>query len=169
MDNYILHALKIIGAPRLISIQNKKVAPAILFSPALGEPLVFWLASSISKKLHGKSLMHCDVVADHKRVSGAYLRFEERYSMTDSQGSFEMSLAASLLILSESADQILSPARSNPNYDYAPLIIEFRETILRNYNANTIVSPDDFQLNTVLEKRVFKAARTANVPTQRKL
>lgn len=159
MNTIIVDALKVIGAPRHVNVRGKKITPTVMFSPALGESMLFWLATSISEKLHSQSLLNLNVVADSKSVSGSKIVSMDDSAALLNDGTLGIGLASSLLIIGEAADQIFTPARSDRNFDYGNLFFEFRECVLSKYRDGEKLPAQDYDLNTLLDRRVFKAAR----------
>lgn len=165
MEPYVVSALKIIGAPRHIVIQSKRVSPGILFSPALGESILFWLGNSISSRLHGEHVLGSQVVVDKDRVSGTYVGQIEKSPSIIQKNMPNQSLASGLLILSESAEQILAPAKKDRNYDFADLIVGFRDIVSSKYNKGDFVLPTDFDVADLFNEVVFKKVRMTPTPS----
>lgn len=164
MNFYTDIMLKIISMPKNINIKGKSVSPAVLFSPALCESLLFWQASSISMKLHDSVLLDTKVAADSDLVSGSKLvSFNDGFNLGEKGDG--VGLASGLMLLSAAGDQIISPARKHANFDYSPIILGFREVITKNYNKGDILKPDDFELNTFFYDNIVRPNRKAEEPS----
>lgn len=158
MDIYTHAMLKIISMPRMFNVKGKSVEPGVLFSPSLLEPMLYWHASSLSMRLHDEVLMNTSLKRDDKSVSGISLVSVNK-DLEIKNKKIGMGLAASLMIIAESADQLVAPARNRKNFDYAPVILGFRETVCKLYDNGDFISPKDHLLNTYFYDNIVKPAR----------
>jgi hypothetical protein len=156
MDMYTQAMLKIVGAPQSINLNGKKVSPSLLVSPALGESALFWLASSISLKMHGEVLLDSVIVADRSKISGTRLVSVDKETTLSLNGYLKPGLASALMMISEAGSQILSPGRKHPNFDYAPMVLAFREAVLMHYNNGDQLKFDDFNISRVFYDTILQ-------------
>ncbi|MBD78046.1 MAG: hypothetical protein CL840_03745 [Crocinitomicaceae bacterium] len=157
-------ALRIVGAPRAVNVNGKHIDPAVMLSPALGEPLSVWMAQSISNKLHGTSIPGLQLVGDPKAVSGCRVVT----SPVDVEASaLGLGEASKLLLLSEAVDQILSPAKRIRGYDYGDLIMSFNALIDKKYLPGQEVLTSDMDLNNLVYEQLQKPLIKSQVPTPR--
>lgn len=155
MHPYTNVMLDVIGMPRSVNIKGRAVDPAILFSPALAESLLFWHAASLSSKLHGEILLGTRLVADPEMISGVRLANTSLMpSLTENSPG--LGLASAVMLISESGSRIIAPCRKNPNFDYERPILSFREAVRRRYDAGAEISPDDIVLQTVFYDTIVK-------------
>ena len=87
-DTFTQDAMSIVGAPRYVIINGKKMSPSVLFSPALAESMLYWLSQSESYKLFGKNILDLSVVADPSRIS--YSRIERLKHLASHAGTAEI-------------------------------------------------------------------------------
>lgn len=159
MDFYTKIMMEIVGMPRLINIQSKRVSPAILFSSALAESLLFWQSQSMSLRLHGHNVLGIEVISSPEMVSGTeILRIEKNHSDAEADSG----LGAGLMMLAAAGDYIIQPARKHANFDYAPLIIGFRDAVEKHYDGGSVLDPSDFYLNSVFYDNITKPNRDVN-------
>jgi hypothetical protein len=156
MIDYKKEALVIIGAPRHVNLNGKKISPEMLLSSALAEPMMYWLAQSLSQRMHGDNLLGVRVIADHTGVSGAKMAKSDPQEVEKTRISSGLGLASGLLILCESVDQILMPAKLIPDFDYDELLMDFRKVVRRDYGQDAAVSPNDFHLNDLIFERLHR-------------
>lgn len=147
-DTFTQDAMSVVGAPRYVIINGKKMSPSVLFSPALAESMLYWLSQSESYKLFGKNILDVTVVADSSRIS--YSRIDRMSHLAAHAGTADMGLglATSLLVVSHAMEQILRPSRLDASFDYESLILSFRGVVARKYGDGDEVKPGDIQLNT---------------------
>jgi len=148
---YTIFALRIVGAPKTVNVNGKNIAPEVMLSPSLGEPLSVWLAQSLANKLHGSNIPGMKLVSDPKAVSGCRVLIGEVDGNDAATGLGE---ASKLLLLSEAIDQILSPAKKMRNYDYADLIINFNALISKKYLPGEEVVTSDMDLNNLVYEKL---------------
>jgi len=164
--DYTTLMLKLISMPRKINVRGKSVSPEVLFSPVFCESMLYWQASSISSRLHGEVALDIRVVADKDKVSGSKLvSLSDDFNLTeDGKG---LGLAAGLMLVSAAADQIIAPARKHASFDYANLILGFREIVGKNYDKGQILLPEDYQLNTFFYDNIVVQNRMDSTPVEK--
>lgn len=148
---YTIFALRIVGAPKTVNVNGKNIAPEVMLSPSLGEPLSVWMAQSLANKLHGTNIPGMRLVSDPKAISGCRVILDEESVDTSPT---ELGKASKLLLLSEAVDQILSPAKKMRNYDYADLIINFNALISKKYLPGEEVLTSDMDLNNLVYEKL---------------
>jgi hypothetical protein len=156
MDFYTKSMMDIVGMPRYVNVNSKRVSPDILFSPAIAESLLYWQAASLSLRLHKSVLLGVEVVYSTSAVS-----FTELVSLKKEKfdGDGNNGLAYGLLLLAAAGEYIIKPARKHANFDYAPLITDFRAAVKKNYEPGQVLLPDDFNLNSVFYDNITKPNR----------
>lgn len=149
MSAFILSdTFKIVSMPRQISVRGRQVPPGILFSSSLAEPLVYWLAASMGERLFGGSGSWGSLRADPKHLMGmSWLPTPET---SISQQITDHGIAQQFLILSEAVAQVVAPAIHNPKFDYAELLVTFRDAVDFHYAAGDIVSVNQLDLHKIL-------------------
>lgn len=157
-------ALRIVGAPRAVTVNGKHIDPAVMLSPALGEPLSVWMAQSISNKLHGQNIPGIQLVCDPKAVSGCRV---VNGAVGSEESIMGLGEASKLLLLSEAVDQILSPAKRIRGYDYGELIMSFNTLIDKKYLPGQEVLTSDMDLNDLVYERLQKPLIKSQAPAPR--
>lgn len=168
MDSFTSSALRLVGTPRFINVQNKKVSPSLLFSPALAESILFWSAGSLSMRLHSENILGLKIVCAPSEVSGTRLESIDKVNTINKDGTLSLGLASGLLILADSVDSIMKPARKDPNYDYSDFVLNFREVVLKNYSPGETLSFDDFKLNNVFYNNIVAPSINRNSKPENK-
>ncbi len=159
MDAYTSSVLDIIDMPKHVCIKGKECTPAVLFSPALCESLLFWHAASLSDRLHGEVTLDTKVVADRNAVSGMRLASINKEPSLFDDGKELIGLASGVLLLAEAGDQIISPSRKHASFDYQEVIFAFREEVFKRYADGEPLNPSDHALNTIFYDNITKPAR----------
>jgi hypothetical protein len=124
--------------PRKIMLNKKWVTPAVFFTEGIGLPLVLWMANNESKKLLGEPVLPIKLIMDSSKPSGIRIASDI--------GKVGM-LSSSLLILSKSASDIMSPSFNNPNFDYSDLIFNVKSVVLRECKENTPIPSNNWRIS----------------------
>lgn len=147
MDPFILNSLKVISPPKKVLLRGKMFSPEVLMSPALCQPIVYFLASSLSERLHGAPLPGLSMTYSPEHKSGVSCA-EIETKQTDVLES--SGLAQKFLLVVEACDQILMPGRYIKSYDYSDLILDFREQLRIGYDKGDDLKVNDRRLHNVL-------------------
>ncbi|MEG3764859.1 hypothetical protein [Alteromonas sp. 14N.309.X.WAT.G.H12] len=158
-DQFTQDAMKIIGAPRYVTISGKKMSPSILFSPALAESMLYWSAQAKSHKLFGKNILNISIVADFSRIAFARIERLDHAAAHSGTGDVGLGLATSLLVVSHAMDEILQPSRSNPRFDFEDVVLLFRDSVSKRYQNGETIKHGDIQLNNVFHDKICKPSR----------
>lgn len=156
MQPYTVAMLKMINMPRSVNVRGKGVKPEVLFSPSLCEPMLFWYAQSLAVQLHDKTIMDIEVRRDDSRLPAVNLVRAERKLDFSENGIEGLSLAASLMLISEAGRRIITPALLSNSFDYESVIFEFREKVKKCYGDGDILSPNDYVLNDFIYDKIIK-------------
>jgi len=93
MNLFTSSALRVVGTPRFINVQKKKVSPSILFSSALAESVLYWSAGSLSLRLHNENLLGLEVVCAPSEVSGTRIKSVDTKNNFNEDGTLRLGLA----------------------------------------------------------------------------
>jgi hypothetical protein len=152
MDPFILSSLKVISPPPKVLLRGKLFSPEILMSPALCQSMVYFIASSLSDRLHGQELPGVSLEYSPDHISG--MKCSNTNLLTEEENSKSLGLANKFLLVAEASDQLLMPARYVKNYDYGELILDFREQLRIGYDPGEKIKANDRFLHTVLYDKV---------------
>lgn len=167
----VTSALSLLYPPKDVMLNGRRVPPAILFSPAVAEPILFWLASSVCAKLHQINLPRVEVVARREALSGCVAIHTPIGAANSKDGSIflhPIGSAARLMLLASAAESLLSPTKRHPDYDYNNLLLSFNRVVTGLIPENGEVPVSDFQLNEVVFKTLIEPARSMTWPFSEK-
>jgi hypothetical protein len=159
MGPNVVESVMLAGAPRFLTIRGRQIDPHVLFSPVVGESLLFWMAQSLSEQLHGVNLLGVSVRANDSAVSGARLHHEPFPKVPELGDGELVSKAAALMITTETASRILMPARQNPKFDYEGVIVGFREKVIEQYKNGETLKTSDISLHNIVYNELSKPAQ----------
>lgn len=162
MEMYTHAMLEIIDMPRAVNVNGRSVAPGVLFSPALCEPMLYWHAQSLAVQLHDQPLMDVSILRDDEAISSIKIAKADRNVVFTGEGIKGIGLAASLLLIAEAGDRIIKPARLSANFDYGPVIRDFREQISRCYDHGNVIEPNDHVLNDFFYENIIRPSAKLN-------
>lgn len=156
-------ACKIIAMPRYVNVRGRQISPNMLISSSLAEPLVYWLSTSIAGRLLGDEATWGNLIADPEHLMG--MRWSPSVNVTEKAMIEEHGAATKLLIISESISQIMAPAINQPEFDYANLLINFRDNVDYHFKAGQKVSVNQLDLHKVLYNELHSSAwrMTSNI------
>lgn len=160
----IKQALKLIQAPASLSVRGRNVSPDLLFCPTLAEPLAHWLSSSISRRMLDQIGTGGEFIADPNHLMG--MRWNKSAELTHAEHINSHGAATQLLIMCEALSQVLAPAQLNPQYDYAELLVTFRDQVDYHYEPGMLVHPDDVFLHKILYNKLHSPQWQTQKPAQ---
>lgn len=152
LSHVVSQAINLIQVPHRISVSGKAITPEILFGPTLAEPLVHWLSDSMSRRLLNRQNVAGEFIADPQHLMG--MRWKKQTDISPSEYINFHGEASRLLILAEAISEIIEPARKNPQFDYADLLITFRDQVDFHYRPGDLVHPDDVHLHKILYNKL---------------
>lgn len=164
-------ALSLLYPPKDVMLNGRRVPPAILFSPAVAESILFWLASSECAKLHRVELPRVEVVAKKEALSGCvanHTPLATSGALAEKHLTHPIGAAARLMLLASAAEKLLYPTKRHPDYDYNSLILSFNRVVTGIVPENKVVPVSDFQLNDVVLKMLIEPARSMTWPFSEK-
>lgn len=152
LQNNIQYALQIISTPKTVVVRGKNIPPAMLFSSSLTEPLVHWLSYSMGQRLLSNASSWGELIAEPEHLMG--MKWAPPPELSINERISEHGMASKLLIVAESLSQILVPAIEDPTFDYADLLITFRDAVDYHYPPGHIVVPEDINLHKILYNKL---------------
>lgn len=145
-------ALSALEPPPMMVVNGRKITAPMFFSEAVAEPILYWSASYLARQLHESSIFNISIIADLDILSGARIdRFDRKHNLLGFGNSTSpVGATSAILLLAESAEQLMMPARNGLAYDYEHLLLNFKSAIRAGYKAKESISDSDFILNKTL-------------------
>jgi len=136
IDKFAALAKGIVKVPNNFSLEGKRIAYAMFYSPHIALPVAGWLAQSIGQSLFDEPIMPISLRADESSLSGLRL--------ISTEGVWS---SKHLLVLSGAIEELSYPAMNVKGYDYSDLLLKMRDKVLSLHKVGEPVPSDSLALS----------------------